>query len=158
MAKAPKPVALIEKHLSKEEKERRQEAEDKLKGNDDKVYTAPLHLPSETAQIYMVIVEELKHAKILNNLDIELISVTADAIYRLQRARKELDIHGEVIEDQNGRLVKNPWVQITKDYQVIFHAGVRELGLSPSSRAKLAMYQVEADADVSEEEKLFDSI
>lgn len=144
--------------MGKEEKERRQEAEDKLKGNDDRVYQPPLGMNPIVADIYLSIVEELKHAKILNNLDIDLISITAHSIYRLGVARKNLDEYGEVIADFNGKLTKSPWIQITKDYQAIFHSGVRELGLSPSSRAKLAMYQVEANADVSEEDELFDNI
>ena len=54
--------------MGKEEKERRQEAEDKLKGNDDKVYTPPQGMNPMIAKIYMNIVEELKSAKVLNNL------------------------------------------------------------------------------------------
>lgn len=144
--------------MSKEEKEARQQAEDKLKGNDDRVYSSPPGMNPKVAQVYLTIVEELKHAKVLNNLDVDLISITADSIYRLAVARAKLDEHGEVIEDSNGKLFKSPWVQITKDYQAIFHAGVRELGLSPSSRAKLAMYHVEANTDTSEEDELFDNI
>lgn len=158
MARAPKPVALQTAKMSKEEREIRQEAEDRLKGNDSKVYEVPPGLNKKVAEIYMAIVNELKHANILNNLDVDLVSTTADAIYRLRNARRNLDRMGEVIMDHNGRLVKSPWVQVTKDYQGIFHAGVRELGLSPSSRAKLAMYQVEANAEVSEEDELFDNI
>lgn len=158
MGKAPKPIALQSRKISKEEREKRQEAEDKLKGNDDKVYQPPLGMNPIVADIYLAIVEELKHTKVLNNLDIDLISITADSIYRLANGRKNLDEQGEVISDYNGKIFKNPWVQITKDYQAIFHAGVRELGLSPSSRAKLAMYQVEANADMSEEDELFDNI
>lgn len=158
IARSPKPIALQTRKISKEEKERRQEAEDKLKGNDDRVYKLPEGMNPLVAKIYVVIVEELKHAKVLNNLDIDLISITADSIYRLGVARKNLDEHGEVLADFNGKMFKSPWVQITKDYQAIFHAGVRELGLSPSSRAKLAMYQVEANADMSEEDELFDNI
>ena len=70
--------------MGKEEKERRQEAEDKLKGNDDKVYKPPQGMNPRVAKIYIAIVEELKHAKVLNNLDIDLISITADSIYRQQ--------------------------------------------------------------------------
>ncbi|MGU8909792.1 phage terminase small subunit P27 family [Clostridium perfringens] len=158
MARAPKPVALQTAKMSKEEREIRQEAEDRLKGDDSKVYEVPPGLNKKVAEIYMAIVNELKHANILNNLDVDLVSTTADAIYRLRNARRNLDRMGEVIMDHNGRLVKSPWVQVTKDYQGIFHAGVRELGLSPSSRAKLAMYQVEANAEVSEEDELFDNI
>ena len=158
MARAPKPVALQTAKMSKEEREIRQEAEDKLKGDNSKVYTVPPGLIKPVGEIYMAIVQELKHANILNNLDVDLICTTADAIYRLRNARRNLDRMGEVIMDHNGRLVKSPWVQVTKDYQGIFHAGVRELGLSPSSRAKLAMYQVESNAEVSKEDELFDSI
>ena len=158
MARAPKPVALQTAKMSKEEREIRQEAEDRLKGDDSKVYEVPPGLNKKVAEIYMAIVNELKHANILNNLDVDLVSTTADAIYRLRNARRNLDRMGEVIMDHNGRLVKSPWVQVTKDYQGIFHAGVRELGLSPSSRAKLAMYQVEANAEVSEEDEVFDNI
>lgn len=124
----------------------------------DRVYQPPEDMNLLVAKIYVKIVEELKHAKVLNNLDIDLISINADSIYRLGVARKNLDEQGEVITDFNGKMFKSPWVQITKDYQAIFYAGVRELGLSPSSRAKLAMYQVEANADVSEEDELFDNI
>lgn len=158
MARAPKPVALQTAKMSKEEREIRQEAEDRLKGDDSKVYEVPPGLNKKVAEIYMAIVNELKHANILNNLDVDLVSTTADAIYRLRNARRNLDRMGEVIMDHNGRLVKSPWVQVTKDYQSIFHAGVRELGLSPSSRAKLAMYQVEANTEVSEEDEIFDNI
>ena len=144
--------------MGREEKERRQEAEDKLKGNDDKVYKPSRGMNPRVAKIYIAIVEELKHAKVLNNLDIDLISITADSIYRLGVARKNLDEHGEVIADFNGKLFKSPWVQIIKDCQAIFHASVRKLGLSPSSRAKFAMYQVEANADKITEDELFDNI
>ena len=149
MARAPKPVALQTAKMSKEEKEIRQEAEDKLKGDDSKVYEAPPGLNKNIAEIYMLIVGEL---------DVDLVSTTADAIYRLRVARKNLDKMGEVIMDHNGRLVKSPWVQVTKDYQSIFHAGVRELGLSPSSRAKLAMYQVETNTEISKEDVIFDNV
>lgn len=159
MARAPKPAALQTAKMGKIEREMRIEAEEKLKGDDSLVYHAPPGLNPKVAEIYMVIVNELRHANILNNLDIDLIATTADSIYRLRMARKNLDRMGEVIMDPNGKLIKSPWVQITKDYHVLFHAGVRELGLSPSSRAKLALYQLENDGDdKSEEDEIFDNL
>lgn len=158
MARATKPAALQTAKMGKEEREKRMEAEEKLKGDDSLVYQTPPGLSPKVAEIYTMIVEELRHANILNNLDIELISTTADAIYRLRIARKHLDKMGEVIMDPNGKLIKSPWVQITKDYQIIFHAGVRELGLSPSSRAKLALYKLETDEEYSEEDEIFDNL
>ena len=62
--------------MGKEEKERRKEAENKLKENDDKVYKPPRGINPRVAKIYVAIVEELKHTKVLNNLDIDLINIT----------------------------------------------------------------------------------
>jgi P27 family predicted phage terminase small subunit len=97
--------------------------------------------------IYLTIVEELRHADILNNSDIELISTTAYAIYRMKDARKHLDKQGSVITDDNGKMFKSPYVQVEKDYQPIFHTGCLQLGLSPSSRAKLALMATQNKED-----------
>lgn len=52
--------------IGKEEKERRQEGEDKLKENDDKVYKPPRGMNPKVAKIYIAIVKELRYAKVLN--------------------------------------------------------------------------------------------
>ena len=147
MARTPKPVSMQTSHLTKEEIEERQEQEQKLKGNDDKVYTPPKGMKKAAKDIYTVIVEELRQAEILNNLDIELISTTAYAIYRMKDARKNLDKQGSVIIDDNGKMFKSPYVQVEKDYQGIFHTGCLQLGLSPSSRAKLALMATQNKED-----------
>lgn len=147
MARTPKPVSMQTSHLTKEEVEERLEQEQKLKGNNDKVYTPPKGMKAAVKNIYVVIVEELRHADILNNLDIELISTTAYAIYRMKDARKNLDKQGSVITDGNGKMFKSPYVQVEKDYQGIFHTGCLQLGLSPSSRAKLALMATQNKED-----------
>lgn len=147
MARTPKPVSVQTSHLTKEEFEERLEQEQKLKGNNDKVYTPPRGMKKAVKDIYTVIVEELRHADILNNLDIELISTTAYAIYRMRDARKNLDEQGSVITDDNGKMFKSPYVQVEKDYQGIFHTGCLQLGLSPSSRAKLALMATQNKED-----------
>lgn len=152
LARAPKPVALQSSHLTKEEKEVREEKEKKLKGNNDKVYIPPKGMRKVVKDIYMNIVEELREADILNNLDIELLSTTAYSIYRMRTARKKLDKEGLVIEGARGP-IKSPYVQVEKDYQGIFHTGCLQLGLSPSSRAKLAL--MAADIDDEDEDDGF---
>lgn len=147
MARAPKPVAVQAAHLTKEEIEIRQEQEKRLKGNNDKVYEPPKYLPREVKDIYMNIVEELREADILSNLDIELLSTTAYAIFRMRDARKHLDKYGSVVTGSSGNLSKSPYVQVEKDYQGIFHTGCLQLGLSPSSRAKLALMAAEKEED-----------
>ena len=72
----------------------------------------------------------------LSNLDLDLIEMTAYAIYRMRQARQSLDQEGLLIQ-QGERLIKNPAATIEKDYQKIFWQGCLQLGLSPVSRAKL---------------------
>lgn len=163
-----KPVALLSKNLTKEEREHRLDAEKKMKGNDDKVYKAPKGLPKEVAKIYKTLVNELKEAGILNNLDIELLTTTAYAIFRMKEARQKIDADGVVLEvyrpiTKDGEVVdkvlvstiKNPAVTVEKDYQAIFHTGCIQLGLSPSSRTKLSLINLEATREESLEDVVF---
>ncbi len=164
----PKPLALMTKNLTKEEIQIRTEQEEKLKGRDDKVYKAPKGLPKEVAKIYKTIVNELKEANILNNLDIELITTTAYAIFRMKEAREKIDRDGVVLEvfkpiEKDGEVVdkvlvsamKHPAVAVEKDYQAIFHTGCIQLGLSPSSRTKLTLINIESNKKETLEDKVF---
>ena len=169
MAKSPKPIAMMSKNLTKEEKENREEQEKKLKGNNDKVYKVPKGTNRKVAKIYKDLVKELAAADILNNLDIELIMTTSYAIFRMREAREVIDELGttvivyEDVKDSEGnvkkivsQIYKNPAVQVEKDYQAIFHQGCLQLGLSPSSRAKLAIMNIDATSkEESDEDKLF---
>ena len=115
----PKPLALMTKNLTKEEIQIRTEQEEKLKGKDDKVYKAPKGIPKEVAKIYKTIVNELKEANILNNLDIELITTTAYAIFRMKEAREKIDRDGVVLEvfkpiEKDGEVVDKVLVSAMK--------------------------------------------
>ena len=158
--RAPKPVSLISKNLTKEEKSTREENEKRLNGNAKKVYRVPKKLPLPVAKIYKELVNQLKEADILSDLDIELLITTANAIHRMNEARKHIEEFGAVITtyNENGdieAIKKNPSIQIEKDYQAIFHTGCLQLGLSPSSRAKLSIMKIEKQEGESKEDKLF---
>lgn len=110
--------------------------ENKLRGSDDLVYQAREELPDEVKRLYEAIAWHLEGADVLSNLDIDLIEMTAYAIYRMRQARKSSDQEGLLIQ-QGEKLIKNPAATIEKDYQKIFWQGCLQLGLSPVSRAKL---------------------
>lgn len=150
MGKAPKPVALQTANLTKEQIETRQEQEERLKGNDDRVYRPPKELRKEIKAIYKNLVDELRDANILNNLDIEILTTTANAIYMMKEARRCIEKSGSVILDKSGKLVKSPYVQVEESYYKIFHTCSLQLGLSPSSRAKIAMIAAESEEDDDE--------
>ena len=78
-----KSIALQSSKVRKKENEHRQEAENKLKENDDKVYKPPRGMNPRVAKIYVAIVEELKHAKVLNNLDNEIFFICLYGSYKV---------------------------------------------------------------------------
>lgn len=148
MARASLPVALQKAHLTKEEIQEREEQEEKLKGNDDLVYSLPKSLKSKAEKdLYIFLVEELKASGILNNLDIQILIQTVDSIIKMQKANNAINKYGLVIKKTDGTLQKNPAVTIYKEYQSIFYQCCMSLGLSPSARAKLGAINIKAKED-----------
>lgn len=152
MAKASKPVALMQKNLTKEEKEARLEAESKLKGNADLVYEAPTDLVKEEKEVYLFLVNELRELDIINNLDIELLKLASNSIVELKKARVNVRKYGQLIQKPDGTLVKNPAITILRDYEAIFNRCCRELCLSPQSR--MALSKMMADIQANSEDEL----
>ena len=146
MARASKPVDLQASHLTKEEYQNRKEQEEKLKGNDNLVYKIPKSLSKnkEGKKLYKFIVNELKESGILNNLDITMLETCIDAILKMKECNELISEHGLLIEKTDGSLTRNPASTIYKDYNAIFNKCCMELGLSPSSRSKLANINVQA--------------
>ena len=147
MAKAPKPIELQNKHLTKEEIENRKEQEERLKGADNKVYKPPKNLSKEEKKIYKFLVNELKESGILCNLDITILKTTVDSIRRMEECKKNIDTYGVVLTKEDGSLYRNPATIIYKDYNSIFNKCCMELGLSPSARARLAQFNIQAEKD-----------
>jgi len=140
MPKGSNPVDLLTGHLTKQQIEERQAAEAKLKGDDTLVYIPPTELSTKKEkEIYQFLVDEMKASKILNNLDIQLIIQTVDSIMNMREAKKAIRKYGQVIQKADGTLCKNPAVNIYKEYSQIYYQCAMQLGLSPSSRSKLAL-------------------
>lgn len=144
MATMSKPLSMQTKHRSKSEKEAIAKAEEMLNTSNSKVYTPPARLNKTTKEIYKSLVDNLKPLDILNDLDIDLLCVTADALYQMQVARENIDKYGQVfyVFDEDGSLVKatkNPAVDVVKNYESIFKSGCSQLCLSPAARAKLSI-------------------
>jgi P27 family predicted phage terminase small subunit len=55
---------------------------------------------------------------------------------RIWQAERELSRQGLVVETERG-MVKNPWVTIVNQYRSHFRSLTGELGLSPSSAARI---------------------
>ncbi|RXI57423.1 phage terminase small subunit P27 family [Clostridium tetani] len=144
MAKAPKPIELQSKHLTKEEIENRKEQEERLKGASNKVYKTPKNLSKEEKKIYKFLVDELRESGILCNLDIIILKTTCDAICRMEECKENIKAYGVALTKEDSTLYRNPATTIYKDYNSIFNKCCMELGLSPSARARLAQVNINA--------------
>ncbi len=143
MSKGEKPVNLLNSHLTKKEIQERKEAEEKLKGNSDLVYIPPPELKTKAEkELYLFLVKEMEASDILNNLDIQLIVQTVDSVIKMREANKLIKKYGMITQKSDGTLSKNPAVTIYKEYSQIFYQCCLQLGLSPSSRAKLSINNI----------------
>ncbi|AJA49539.1 putative phage terminase small subunit, P27 family [Clostridium pasteurianum DSM 525 = ATCC 6013] len=129
MARPSKSVNTMSKHLTKEEIENRQKAEQELRGSSDKI-KPPTYLSSSQKKIFRYIVKELEASGILSNLDIYVLSTCSIAIDRLQAI--------ETLINEDIQQLKNKDLMASKDkYTKDLWRATNELSLSPQSRAKL---------------------
>lgn len=130
MARPAKNVKVSSKHLTNEEKQRRLELENKVKGASDKI-CPPEYLTENQVSIFNYIVNELKESELLGNLDIYILTACAIAIDRLQEIEKLINADFRKVANSTIRAVK-------AEYSKDFYRCCNELSLSPQSRAKLA--------------------
>lgn len=132
------------KSESKEHLEKRAELEAQMAGEANQVYnTVPESLDDGGKEWYVFIVENLENiSNILGDLDIPLVTQTADALSKMDQANDSIKRNGLMIEimDRNGNIMprKNPAVDIYKMYNDIFVKLSAQLGMTPSARAQLA--------------------
>ena len=112
MARQRKPAALKQgKSESKAQLQQRKQIEDMLNGDDDLVYSVPQNLDAKGQVFYQFIVEELRHANILTNIDIPLIEQTADCLSKMRDCDIMLEKNGLFYEELdrygNSKLVEN---------------------------------------------------
>ena len=144
MARPRKPIDLQSKHNSKEDIEAQKQAEEKLKGDNDKI-KPPKHLTSSQKKIFKYIVTELKACGILTNLDVYIL---ADTCINLDRMN-----HIDTMVNKDVSLLSDRKLMSTrKDCESAFFRCCNELSLSPQSRAKLAGLNVQAQ--LNEEDPL----
>lgn len=135
MARPYKPIALSTGKISKEEKERRLNAENKLKGNDDRLHKPPKWLSKSGKKKYKELVSDLEVTGMLCNFDIGRLATYCNAQARYEEIEVQLQTtFGEERKDLLKE--KKDIYTIIKDSETVF-------GLNPSSRARLASMQVE---------------
>lgn len=134
-----KPVNTISKHLTKDEIESRLEEENRLKGGDE-LLKPPDYLTESQVYYFNFIIEQLKEADILGNLDVFILSHTAVCIDRMATFEKKIN--------ENPNLLLNKMFMSSKDkYSKDFYKCCTELCLSPQARAKISLLNSEEQSD-----------
>lgn len=131
-----KSVKTQSRHNTKSEQKQRQETEDKIRGNADKL-KAPKHLNDAQKKIFKWIKNELEESEILSNLDVYILAQFSIAVDRLQVIEAKINENFTCILDKNLMASKDKY---TKD----LYRCCNELCLSPQARAKIGSLNLNA--------------
>lgn len=142
-----KPTCAKTGVITKEQESRRKEAEQKLKGQADKI-KPPSYLTQNQKKIFKFIVSEMEASGILNNLDLYILIEACIAIDGMQQV--DIEINNDPDYLKNPDKIKSLSVLKVK-YLNSFYKCVSELCLSPQSRAKLALTNVNAQQQAEDE-------
>lgn len=122
-----------------------------LRGSTDNVMEVPGHLSDLGKQYYKNIVEEMKDNELLGNLDIPLVSLTAETLSIIRDCEERINDEGlfYTIEDRNGAKVQKPHPAVgVRDKNLTqVKALLTQMGMTPSSRASIAADNVKKQKD-----------
>jgi P27 family predicted phage terminase small subunit len=140
MARPAKSVNTKVGGMSNEEKTNRLSKENAIKGKSDDLTTPPKHLTDDQIVIYQNILENLKEANILGNLDIYVLAETAIVIDRMQKIEEDINSDSSLIYNKDLMTSQD---KLFKQFARLCN----ELSLSPQSRAKLALTATQNEAN-----------
>ena len=138
MGRPSKNINVISKHLTKEEKQKRQDQEEQLKGRVDNI-SPPNYLNNNQINLFNYIKNELEESELLSNLDIYILTSCVIAIDRLEFIESK-------INKNPGLIMQNQIMSAKDKYTKDFYRCCNELSLSPQSRAKIGTLKLQAKA------------
>lgn len=152
MARPRKPASLnTSSDYTEGERQKRIKVEDELRGNSNHVMDIPDHLDEMAKEYYSFITRELEVSNLLSDLDIPLVEQTADALSKVRQADEIINQEGIMIVefDRAGNEIRkeHPLVNTKIKYLKEFRQMSTQLGMSPSSRAELAVLKIEKEEE-----------
>lgn len=152
MARPRKPASLKEgKSETKKHLDSRLEYEKELAGSSSDIHDIPEILDEGGVVYYQYLIRELENSGVLSNLDIPLLTQTADTLSKMDQCDRIINESGVLWStyDKNGEelLKEHPTVNTKQKYLNQFRALSTQLGLSPASRASLAEVNMKVEQD-----------
>ncbi len=103
--------------------------------------TCPAHLNPSAKAEWKRLAHELHRLGILSNLDRAALAAYCQAYGRWVEAEKKLKETPAILKMPSGYLQQNPWLTIANKQLELLQKFASELGLSPSSRSRVASVQ-----------------
>lgn len=149
MARPRKPAALKAGNSeNKGDLDNREELENQLSGEDNLVWIIPEELDDYGKEYYEFLINEFSEANFLSNLDVPLLTQTADCLSKMRLADEIIDREGIKYDtfDKFGNTIpkEHPTVKTKLAYLTQYRALSTQLGLSPSARASLSQMKMVA--------------
>ncbi len=135
VARPTKPISALKRHISEEERARRESAEARF--DTGTLPRCPIWLDASARRVWRRLVGELKNTGLLTGLDTNSLAVLCDAAARHAEAAALVVRDGPVLQGARGPM-QNPAVAVAARYAGIVDRLGSRFGLSPESRAKLA--------------------
>jgi P27 family predicted phage terminase small subunit len=97
----------------------------------------PSSMTDEALEVWEYTVEELRYMNVLSLADRDSLACYCEAVAIHRRASEILAFEGLMIEGRDGKMVKNPVVQLQKDAASTMKTFAVEFGLTPRARADI---------------------
>lgn len=125
--------------------------EKKLRGSTDDIMEVPNHLSDLAKEYYKNIVNEMKDSEVLGNLDIPLVSLTAETLAIIRNCEERINDDGlfYTVTDRNGEVVQKPHpaVNVRDKNLTQVKSLLTQMGMTPSSRASLAADNIKKEKE-----------
>jgi P27 family predicted phage terminase small subunit len=142
------PVNVVEfngrKHLTKDEIERRRAAEGRIKPKSNRI-RPPDWLSDLAKDEFKRIIKEMKDLDVITNVDVDALAIYCDAYATYMECTRIIENEGFQIEHVNkagaSNMVPHPLLAKKRQFAEQMKSMATEIGLTPSSRARIALPQ-----------------
>lgn len=138
----PKPTPTHLRVVRGDRKDRINAAEPKASKRAPK---CPAYFCDDAKRVWRRITVQLKTMGILSEADADVIAAYCNAVVSYERATQQVDQVGILVEGRRDGLVTNPAVRVQRDAAQLIRQLGSELGLTPSSRSRLATPEETSD-------------
>lgn len=99
----------------------------------------PSWLREQARPFYDLIMADMEHAGTLSVIDSKVAALIANSELEITEAQVRIDAEGMVVEGSQGQLRPHPLLKVREQAQLRVARLLREIGLTPSARASLAL-------------------